>query len=85
MSRIDYDGSSKVIIRLCELVNDLEECCETYRGKSTLMDAKVQFLMDTLFESAEISYLVDDKGRQLISSDGAKLYTVHFKRRETDG
>lgn len=85
MSRIDYDGSSKVIIHLCELVNDLEECCETYRGKSTLMDAKVQFLMDTLFESAEISYLVDDKGRQLISSDGAKLYTVHFKRRETDG
>lgn len=84
MPRINYEGSSKVIIRLCQMVNTLEECCETYRGKSSLTDAKAQFLIDTLFENAKISYLVDDKGRQLISSDGARLYTAHFKRREPD-
>jgi hypothetical protein len=83
MLRIEYDGSSKVIRRLCQMVNELFDHADTCEEKSRITDNQVKLLIAAVFDSVDLDYLVDSDGNQLIGSDGEELYAMSVSRKES--
>jgi hypothetical protein len=82
MLRIEYDGSSKVIRRLCQLVNDLFDHSEKCDSRCTMTEDNIDLLLHTFFEDDAFAYLVDSAGHVILDSTGHPIYTVYLRRKE---
>lgn len=82
MLRIEYDGSSKVILRLCQMVNELFDHSEKCDSRYTMTENNIDLLLHTFFKDGGFAYLTDSAGHVILDSMGHPIYTVYLRRKE---